>query len=202
MPRPVLAVDPGFAAGGGAAVLLAPDQRLLAAFAWRRRGTVAPSLVLLWRTPVRPRGRLDGILTGYRLGVAVDNVLRSDVVTSWRLVVEDAFVGKNPRAAINSVRWAGAFAGPLEDGAHGCPVLYATARVWRHEAFGISPGTKGPDAKLLTAERLPLSLRVAIDDVASAVGGAEHITDAVGLGLWALGVRVEPVAKPRKRRKQ
>lgn len=184
---PVLAVDPGIA--GGAAVLVGSDDALLAVATWRRTAPTKPLTVRWWAT--QTEGKLAGVETAWRLGCALERIVRLDAPDGYRLVVEDLYVGPSPAVAIASAKWAGAAAGPLESRMVG-PATWVRAAVWRSQAFGIPMATKRDAAKAATRDALPVALRSALDSHVDQVGGAQHCIDALGLAVWAHGVRHAP----------
>lgn len=206
----VLAVDGGRT---GAAVLLALDPGsdvpdLLAAFAWRVRGTRAPAYRLHWDTSEGVEAQPAN--TPYDLGSWVRRVL---VDAGWgrhRVVVEDTFIGLNPRTAVVGARWSAQFAAALEGAVTSDkPILGGAAEwvlpdEWRAGALGIRRATKRADAKALTSARLPAALVERVAPLAAELGDPEHLHDALGIGLWALGVQVvapEPPKRPKRARR-
>lgn len=209
----ILSVDPG--SSTGAAVLL--DERragvsptgILGCFTWKPGPARKPGLVFrgAFGSGAEAAARVDRLIgqsriaTGHELGLVIAYALRSRGFTRCRLVVEDVYVGQNAATAIGLARWSGAFAGALESIAIG-PVEYVRADEWRAGAFGIRRATKREVAKAETLARLPAGSRSELDGFGE-VGGLEHLVDALGLGLWADGLRVEPpprVKKPRGRK--
>ena len=209
----VLAIDGGRT---GAAVLLALDPShpadaptwavdLLASFAWRTRGKTAPYYQLSWETSEGVGVRTT--YTPYGLGAAVRSALVDAGWRRHRVVVEDAYVGRNPRTAVVGARWSAQFAAALEGAATSDrPILGGAAEwvlpdEWRAGALGIRRATPREQAKALTAARLPACLVERMAPLAAELGDAEHLHDALGIGLWALGVQVVAPEPPKRKRK-
>lgn len=194
-------------------MLLSSDRKLLAVFTWKKRGSVDPTLHLRWALlqhsdlgapgPGRlaPTGKLTGLRSGFRVGIAIDNVLRANLTATWALLCEDAYLGRSPKVTIQLARWAGQMTGPLEDGSLRAPVRWVRADDWRAEAFGIRRGVKRELAKAATIERLPEDLRVEAQAAADRLDGFEHVSDALGIALWGLGLRVETPSRARAPRR-
>jgi hypothetical protein len=205
----ILAIDPGSASG--AAVLVEGGDfgvAIRGVFAWEPGPKRRPGLAFRGAFVASAAGAVrvarlinqSRIVSGHQLGLVLEIALRGSGFTRVRVVVEDTYVGKSPKAAIGLARWTGAIAGALESVAVR-PPEYVRADEWRLQAFGIPRFTKRDDAKAATIGALPAAVRARIDDFAPVVGGVEHLVDAVGVGLWASGLRVEPTPKPLAKRR-
>lgn len=193
---PALGIDGGVE---GAALLLHPMLTVLAALSWRRPAS-GGDLVLRWVALASGGGRLPGIRSAHRIGEVTARICSMEALRGYLLAVEDIYLGPNPGTAIGLAKWAGACAGPLEAQSRG-DIMWIGAGNWRNEAFGIPPRTKRDEAKALTRAALPDALRVELERIGPAIGGAQHIYDAAGIAMWRLGTRFqrEVISGPKRK---
>ena len=103
------------------------------------------------------------------------------------IAVEDCYVARNPRTAINLARISGSIAAPLEVKS-GLPAHYVRANQWRATVLGVKSRTKREEVKKIVLSEIPKkipSLKQHLD----ALGYYDHITDAAGIGLWLISKR-------------
>jgi len=175
--RYVVGIDPG---GTGAACLL-DGRRLLLVLSWRpsvrsgRRGFLVSTRAIgrsvdLWRSTAGEIGR-----------DLVGEVVRLvGVGTSLGVAIEDVYVGKSVRTAIDLARTSGSLVGPIE-ALSGERALVVGAAEWRAQVIGLARrSTKREDAKAAAIERIPPLVEgwtLLVDRT------TEHVADAVGIAL-------------------
>lgn len=118
------------------------------------------------------------------LGVAlVDRAMRAGVL-SVRLVVEDTFVGRNPRTTIRLARWSGLLVGAIVASRRGWAqdVEWVEPDRWRSVAFSIPFATRRAEAK----QRVREAVRDRYSSISSLASPtlSEHVADSIGIALY------------------
>lgn len=99
------------------------------------------------------------------------------------MAIEDTYFSVNPSVAINLAKFSGRMCGFLE--AHfDIESLWVRAADWRKNVLDLSHFTKRKGAKKASLEQIP-NMANNVKPILSVLGNHDHITDAIGISLWA-----------------
>ena len=194
----ILGIDGGIAAG--AQVLLARDGRAVAGASWHSRQSGGRRVFV-----TRCASSVSGVVgraevdSPWLIGAACYRLLAPFTVgQSVVVAVEDVFVGRNPRTAVDLAKVAMGLAAPWSV-RHNEPVWIAQG-TWRRASFPrgwtkLYPAeTRSASAKACGLAVMP-ALVPRLDRLLSALGRTDHLCDAAGVARCALiqdGVREAP----------
>lgn len=183
---PAGGIDPGRT--GAAALLDAPDA-LSAVLSWTPQGDDGATRYRVFSMRRLPDGtwRHDLRIIPDRpgaVGLEIARVFREAGGAGAVLACEDVYLGKNAQTLIGLARWTGGVVAPTEE-LYGRSALWVRADEWRAPVLGLRRGTARAVAKAASLRYLPARVR-GVDDVLTVIGRkADHVTDAVGIAVWA-----------------